>query len=361
MDEPLTLTRRATALGVGALSLTGCSRRDSYAEAVAATWRLAPATGGFPVQALVHAGTLAANSHNTQAWRFLPIGQRIRIAPDLSRRTPAVDPDDHHLFVSLGCAAETMLQAAGVYGWSGAVEAVDVHGGVTLAFTPSLAGPGPLAAAIARRASTRSTYDGRPASAQQLRDLAQAVGGEVGVSLITDRKRLAEATDFIVQGDRAQLRDEAFRRELKSWIRFSADEALARGDGLFAASSGSPTMPRLVGERLFDLAFTDKGETDKIVRQMRSSAGLAVFASAAGGPSGWVEAGRAFTRFALTATAAGLKLAFLNQPVEDGATRPGFARWLGAVEPRPDLVVRFGHGPDLPRSLRRPLSQVLAA
>jgi hypothetical protein len=27
------------------------------------------------------------------------------ILPDLSRRCPAVDPDDHHLFVSLGCAA----------------------------------------------------------------------------------------------------------------------------------------------------------------------------------------------------------------------------------------------------------------
>ncbi|MGH1559991.1 hypothetical protein ACRAWD_24530 [Caulobacter segnis] len=31
----------------------------------------------------------------------------IEILPDLSRRTPVVDPDDHHLFVSLGCALET--------------------------------------------------------------------------------------------------------------------------------------------------------------------------------------------------------------------------------------------------------------
>lgn len=361
MDQSFILTRRAAVLGIGAASLAGCARRETYEQAVAATWRLEPPTGGFPVQALVHAATLAANSHNTQAWRFVPVGQRIRIAPDLSRRTPAVDPDDHHMFVSLGCAAETMLQAAGLYGWAGTVEAVHIREGVTLAFIPSVMGPGPLATAIPRRASTRSIYDGRPVSGQVLRDLAQAVGGAEGLSLITDRRRLDQATDFIVQGDRAQVGDAAFRRELKAWIRFDAPEALARRDGLFAASTGNPTLPRLVGERLFDLAFTDKGETDKTVRQMRSSAGLAVFTSATGGPSGWVEAGRAFTRFALTATAAGLKLAFLNQPVEDAATRPDFARWLGVADRRPDLVVRFGHGPDLPRSLRRSASQVLVA
>ena len=361
MDQSFTSTRRAAVLGVAAASLAGCGRREDYAQAVAATWRLEPPTGGFPVQALVHAATLAANSHNTQAWRFIPVGQRIRIAPDLSRRTPAVDPDDHHMFVSLGCAAETMLQAAGVYGWAGTVEAVDVRAGLTLAFVPSATGPGPLAGAIPRRASTRSTYDGHPVSAQALRDLAQSVGGAVDLTLITDRRRMDQATDFIVRGDRAQVGDAAFRRELKAWIRFDTSEALARRDGLFTASTGNPALPRLVGERLFDLAFTDPGETDKIMRQMRSSAGLAVFASATGGPSGWVEAGRAFTRFALNATAAGLKLAFLNQPLEDPATRPDFAHWLGATDRRPDLVVRFGHGPDLPRSLRRPVSQVLVA
>jgi len=78
-------------------------------------------------------------------------------------------------------------------------------------------------------------------------------------------------------------------------------------------------------------------------------------------PAGWIAVGRAFTRFALTATAAGLKLAFLNQPVEDPPTRRRLAAWLGEPERRPDLVVRFGHGPDLPRSLRRPPQAVLSS
>ena len=40
--------------------------------------------------------------------------------------------------------------------------------------------------------------------------------------------------------------------------------------------------------------------------------------------------------------------------------RPQFARYLDVGDRRPDLVVRFGRGPEMPRSLRRPLEEVLA-
>ncbi|MEO8133510.1 MAG: hypothetical protein ABI831_06015 [Betaproteobacteria bacterium] len=61
---------------------------------------------------LVRQAILAPSSHNTQCWRFQIAEKSISIAPDLKRRCPAVDPDDHHLFVSLGCATENMVHAA---------------------------------------------------------------------------------------------------------------------------------------------------------------------------------------------------------------------------------------------------------
>jgi hypothetical protein len=177
--------------------------------------------------------------------------------------------------------------------------------------------------------------------------------------MITDRRRLGQLTELIVEANSAQLHRPVFVHELKDWIRFSQAEAVSRRDGLFAGASGNPTLPRWLGERLFDLAFTKTGEADKIVRQMRSSSGAAVFLAHTNDPAGWIEAGRAFTRFALRATAAGLKVAFLNQPVEEAPIRGKLAGWLGAGGRRPDLVVRFGRGPDLPRSLRRPMDDVL--
>jgi hypothetical protein len=65
---------------------------------------------------LVHYATLAASSHNTQCWKFRIEDQAVVILPDLSRRCPVVDPDDHHLYVSLGCAAENLIQAAQAQG-----------------------------------------------------------------------------------------------------------------------------------------------------------------------------------------------------------------------------------------------------
>jgi len=64
----------------------------------------------------------------------------------------------------------------------------------------------------------------------------------------------------------------------------------------------------------------------------------------------WVEVGRCYERFALQATVLGIRKAFLNRPVEVAALRTAFAASLGLTGQRPDLVVRFGRGPVLPRS-----------
>jgi len=198
-------------------------------------------------------------------------------------------------------------------------------------------------------------------ASETLRALEGATGPEVSVRLITDRPRLDALTGLILDGDRAQISDPAFRRELMAWIRFDATEALARRDGLFTRTTGNPGLPRWIGAPMFDRLFTVKGSADTIAGQMARTAGAAVFCGPSNDPAGWVAVGRAFTRFALTATARGLKLAFLNQAVEDVAARQSLATWLGAPDRRPDLVVRFGEGEAMPRSLRRSTSAVLVA
>ncbi len=72
---------------------------------------------------------LAPSGHNTQPWRLRIRAGRLDILPDLSRRTPIVDPDDHHLFVSLGCAAENLALAAGARGYPGQVSFNPERGG----------------------------------------------------------------------------------------------------------------------------------------------------------------------------------------------------------------------------------------
>ncbi len=72
----------------------------------------------------VRYATLAANGHNTQPWKFRIAEDSVSILRDLTRRTEVVDPDDHHLFVSLGCAAENLLISAKTYGRPGDVRVI---------------------------------------------------------------------------------------------------------------------------------------------------------------------------------------------------------------------------------------------
>ena len=110
---------------------------------------------------------------------------------------------------------------------------------------------------------------------------------------------------------------------------------------------------------MFDRMFNVDTENEKYARQIQSSGGLAVFVGARDDQEHWVQAGRACQRFALQATALGLKHAFIDQPVEVAGLRPELAALVGLPGRRPDIVMRFGLGPTLPFSARRPVAAVL--
>ena len=310
---------------------------------------------------LVRYATLAASSHNSQCWKFHVDENAISILPDLSRRLPAVDPDDHHLYASLGCAVENLIQAAlanGLKGEAGFDTAGD--GSVSIALEPTQTIVSPLFQAIPQRQCTRAAFDSKPLSNNDLKLLEAAGSGNgVRVLLLTDKQSIEKVLEYVVQANTAQMNDPAFIKELKAWIRFGDAEAIASGDGLFARSSGNPSVPRWLGSLLFKLLFRTQHENDKYAAHIRSSAGIAIFISEANDKTHWLEAGRCYERFALQAAALRIRNAFINQPVEVAELRPQFANALGIGSHRPDLVVRFGRGPVMPRSLRRPVQAVL--
>ncbi|PON10382.1 Tat pathway signal protein, partial [Candidatus Entotheonella serta] len=114
-----------------------------------------------------------------------------------------------------------------------------------------------------------------------------------------------------------------------------------------------------LGKLFFRFFFREKSENEKYAKHIRSSSGIAVFVADVDNKVHWVEVGRSYERFALQATRLDIRNAFLNQPVEVGALRPQFASYLGIGDHRPDLVVRFGSGPEMPRSLRRSIEAVI--
>ncbi len=347
---------------VGGSAYVGISRMlamDDYTAYVDAIRR--PLGPNPAVGELIRYATLAANSHNTQPWRFRVTANGVDILPDATRKLRAVDPDDHHLFASLGCAAENLAIAAAMRAMPGALTfTADDGGSVHFEKGENAQAEPALFAAIPKRQSTRGDYNGAPVSAADLATLADAAATPgVDVVLITDRPTLTQLRDLIIAGNSEQMADAAFIHELKTWLRFSSTRARQTGDGLFSATSGNPVLPEWLGSPMFNLLFKAKAENAKYTRHLATSAGVAVFVAQGDGPQHWVQAGRACQRFALAATALGLKHAFMNQPVEVARLRPELAALVGMPGRRPDIVMRFGYGEALPYSARRSVSAVL--
>jgi hypothetical protein len=349
------------ALAPTLLACTSSAQEQDVARALRRPLALDGADGARGMRELVRYATLAPSSHNTQCWTFRLQEQAIVIAPDLSRRCPVVDPDDHHLHVSLGCAIENLAHAALAAGLQADARYDPAGAGtITVGLEATRSSATPLFQAIPERQCTRGDYDGKPASNEELRLLERAgTGHGVKVMLLTERRAMEQVLEFVVAANSAQMADADFVAELKAWIRFGAAEAQLAGDGLFSGTTGSPVLPRWLGSPLMGLFFTPESENERHARQIRNASGLAVFVSEANDKAHWIEAGRCYERFALQATALGMRNAFLNQPVEVGAVRPQFASALGLGSQRPDLVVRFGRGPAMPLSMRRPLQAVI--
>jgi hypothetical protein len=334
---------------------------DAYDAAARAVRRQAP-PGARDDRELVRLATLAASSHNTQPWLFRIDADSIAILPDRTRRCPVVDPDDAHLYKSLGCAAENLVHAASMQGhlaevhFDASADAVVAH----LRESPGLV-PTELSQALGTRQCTKSLYDGSLVTLEDLAELERAATGEgVRCLVLAERAEKAAVSELVERGNRAQLADEAFRRELLTWIRFNPRAALESGDGLAGRVNGQPSLPTMLGRLLAPLVVTASGQAKADRSRLESSAGVAVFLTTTDRPASWVEVGRAYERFSLKADLLGIRSAFINQPIEVPSLRGELRATLGVTD-HPQLMVRFGHAPRGPYSLRRPVDEVLVA
>lgn len=335
-------------------------------EAIQQIWKPADSTTtedgnhSAKLRELVRYASLAASSHNTQPWKFHLEETGITVVPDLSRATPVVDPDNHHLYVSLGCAVENLVIAANAHGLHATVDTSNPESGIYIDLVPCKAESSELFEAIPHRQCTRNLYDGRPIDPNELALLKEAgMGKEVRALIVTDPERTKRIANYVVEANTAQFSDKNFTNEIKKWVRFGVSEAVTRGDGLHGRAMGNnaPSTPRWLGSLIFN--FVVGPDNEKFRQQIESSSGLALFVSDKDDPEHWVEVGRCYERFALQATALGVKNAMVNQPVEVGEIRPRFQQALGLDCTRADLVVRFGYGEDTPKTLRRSVDEIV--
>ena len=312
---------------------------------------------------LVAQAVKAPSGHNTQPWKFRQNESAVEVYPDFDRRLPVVDPDDRELFVSLGCAVENLCLAAQTKGYKSAVSVGDT--GVVTVSLAEEAGvkPSPLFNQIDTRQTNRSVYNSEEIALDVLKKL-QSIRSEKGISVhyyARQTKQFNDIEQYVLQGNTNQMQKEAFKAELKSWMRFNKKHQDQTLDGLSYAVFGAPNVPRWMAEPIMSMAINTRTQNKADREKIDSASHLVLFTTRENSRREWVNLGRTLQRFLLTATELGIAHAYLNQPNEQPEIAAEMAKTLDLDGEYPTVLLRVGYGEQQAYSKRRSVGDVIAA
>lgn len=314
------------------------------------------------VEKILEYATKAPSGHNTQPWKFLIKKDEIQIHPDFNRALPIVDPDNHTLYISLGCAVENAVLAAKNYGFSSNIEIAKNNEGADFIAIKlrkdKTVEVDELFNHIDSRQVTRNEYSSSTVPSEDLKLLLESTDFEgVRALIFTDLKAISELEPFIIEGSNLQFQNKDFVGELVSWIRFSKKEVEQKRDGIWHASMGMPSAGRMVGNIIMKKFVSAKSEAKRWKKQIKASAGFVLFTVEKNDVEHWVNLGRAFQRFGLTATKLNINHAHVNMPCEELSVRKKVAAHFNLKNEHPLLLIRFGYSEKMPYSFRRPLHE----
>jgi nitroreductase len=306
---------------------------------------------------LVAAATLAPSMHNTQPWRFRyqPASQTIELYADPARMLQFGDPDGRAAHIACGAALLNLRLAAVVAGRQPVLRLIPADTQRLLLATVRLAGPGQarpdeieLHAVIPERHTNRFPFSGRPVPPGILAELTEAARLEGAVLHVPGRQEAARLLRLAREAERDLLAQPGYRAELARWAGGDRDRdgipgmALAPHDPAGAAPvrDFAPDRPGPVRYAWFE----DQPQ-------------LAVLCTPSESRSDWLRAGQALQRVLLTATLRGIAASPLTQPLETADA------WLvrdpGSGFEYPQMILRVGYGLPVPRTPRRPVSELL--
>jgi hypothetical protein len=362
----------------GGASAAGCSSAIP-AEAVRA-WNN-PGGGETDVRRwiLAHA-ILAPHSHNLQSWLVdLRTPGEILLRCDLNRLLPETDPYARQIMMSHGTFIELLDLAArerpqraeitlfpeGDFGPEKPDTRPVAH--IKLVANPAVV-KDPLFAQITKRHTHRDAYEPRPVEPKAWQAMGDAVaphdvrfgfvGAEHAALLAQHRAIASEAWKIELTTSRTMF-------ESIQWLRVGAAEIARHRDGI---SLTNPLVVALDKIGLFDRSkapapdsMATRGQIDDFDKHIASTTGFLWLSSRGNDRATQVNAGRAYARVQLAATAHGVVMQPLSQAIQEYKEMAGpyaeIHRLLGAIPPEHTVQMwaRVGHAAPVGPAPRRGL------
>ena len=330
---------------------------------------------------LVGHALLAPHSHNLQSW-LVDLGTpgEITLFIDRSRLLPETDPLSRQMMMGQGTFIELLDLAARQKGLRAEIElfprgvfgptAVDARPTARIRLLPDAAvQPDPLFAQVLHRRTNREVYEAREPDAGALQAMADSVrphpvrvgfaAGAAQAEALAQHRRIAR------EAWRIELVTPRTALESMKVLRVGPKEIAQHRDGI---SLNGPMVRALAAVGLFDRrqapAPDDSATTSQIKDFNRKIDGTPAFfwlVTEGNDRLTQVNAGRAYVRAQLAATAAGLSMQPLSQALqeypEQAVPYTEIHQLLGAPAPRVTVQMwaRLGYAPVIEPSPRRGL------
>ncbi len=340
--------------------------------------------------ALVRAGILASNPHNTQPWLFRVTQSRVDLLAHTSRHLGTFDAYRREMFLGLGCALENMMLAARANGYQptltlaeGSLDPPPGDAEPVLAARIELqrasAVPSKLYDAIPQRRTNRGPYRSDHLLPEAVHARLRAIGAaedHAEVILVAEAEARSCFGDLIVSTTESIIADAVMVHDSERWYRHSRSEVEEFRDGPTLDATGLPPIRIAIAKLLPRPSAADNhaywlDNTRDIQVATAPVLGL-IAVHDLYDRAQTLRAGRAWQRMHLWATTQGLAMQPLNQPVElvdrqralgqATPTAQALAEFTGDPAWQPTFVFRVGYPErSVPPSPRRPVKDVVVA
>jgi nitroreductase len=309
---------------------------------------------GIDLVDCVRTATLAPSIHNSQPWRFGIRPDGVDVYADWRRRLEVIDPEGRQLLISVGAAILNLRLAVHQCGRTSNVRLVRAAGEPQLVAELDVGGPAAvnstldeLANSIPLRHTNRLPFVPDPVAAVLIEELvAAAVAESATLRAVPEAAR--DAVWRLVRVAEARLRKAGvYRAELAEWSHPRSAPAVPRPSVGWRAAERLPLRdfglltpyrrPSPVPEETYPVVLVLGTRADTTGDRLR--------------------AGQALERVWLTATARGLAVAPMSQPLDIPGLRqlmsdPGGGEW-------PQVILLLGYAPPTTPTPRRDVSETL--
>lgn len=362
--------------------IQGCSR--ALPEEAIAAWR-GPQNEQDVRKWILSYAILAPHSHNLQSWLVdLRQPNEITLFCDRTRLLPETDPLSRQIMMSQGTFLELLDLAAKERGIKTEIELFpdgefegktpDEHPTARIRLSEDTGvEKDPLFAQIIKRRTNREGYSSKPIPVEAAADIKSATAafpmrvGAIDAMAVNSTPVLAKHREIAVEAWRIELETPRTALESYKWLRVGPDEIAKHRDGITV----NDRLPRImVSLGLFDRTeapkpgdYATRDQIDDFTKKIYATNGFFWLISEGNDRKTQVNAGRAYVRAQLAATAHGLSMHPLSQALQEypEQEKPYAAihSLLGASQPNQvvQMWTRLGFAPAIEPAPRRELAE----